>query len=73
MKKAFTLFLCILLICLLILSPSFLMQGIHKNVYTLWEQQQQEKYTGNLSLWHIVSFKTGGETGVSYLKSRIRE
>ncbi len=72
MKKAFTLFLCILLICLLILSPSFLMQGIHKNVYTLWEQQQQEKYTGNLSLWHIVSFKTGGETGVSYLKSRIR-
>lgn len=72
MKKTFTLFLCLVFSALLLLSPAFLLQGIHKNVYRLWEEQRQEEYTGNLTLWHIVSFKTGGETGVSYLQSRIR-
>ena len=72
MKKAFTLFLCLALAGLLFLSPALIMQGIHKNTYTLWEQKRQNSYTGNLTLWHVVSFKTGGETGVSYLKSRIR-
>ena len=72
MKKAFTLFLCLAFTGLLFLSPSLIMQGIHKNTYTLWEQKKQSSNTGNLTLWHVVSFKTGGETGVSYLKSRIR-
>lgn len=72
MKKAFTLFLCLFFAVLCALSPSLLLQGIHKNTYTLWEQKRQARYTGDLVLWHIVSFKTGGESGVSYLKSRIR-
>lgn len=72
MKKAFTLFLCLFFAVLCALSPSLLLQGIHKNTYTLWEQKRQARYTGDLVLWHIVSFKTGGESGVSYLKARIR-
>ncbi len=64
MKKAFTLFLCLFFAVLCALSPSLLLQGIHKNTYTLWEQKRQARYTGSLTLWHIVSFKTGGTSGV---------
>ena len=72
MKKAFTLFLCLFFAGLCAISPSLLLRGIHKNTYTLWAQERQARYTGDLVLWHIVSFKTGGESGVSYLKARIR-
>lgn len=73
MKKTFALFFSIGLIVLLILTPSLILEGLHINVYRLREEEQAEKYTGTLTLWHVVSFKTGGESGVSFLRNRIRE
>lgn len=73
MKKFFSLLFCFATIAFLLLAPAFIAGGIHKNVYTLRAEKLAEKYTGPLSLWHIVSFKTGGESGVSYLKNRAAE
>ncbi len=73
MKKAFTLLICLGLVLLLVLAPSVILEGLQKNTYTLREEEQSANYTGNLSLWHIVSFKTGGNTGISFLRNRIRE
>ena len=72
MKKAFTLFLCFACLAFLVLSPAFIVGGVHKNTYTIREQKQREQYRGSLTLWHIVSFKTGGTSGVSFLRSQIR-
>ena len=72
MKRAFTLFFCVITILLFSLSPAGLLQGLQTNVYTQQAREKQQQYTGNLSLWHIVSFKTGGQSGVSYLRDRIR-
>ena len=73
MKKFFSLVFCSLTIAFLLSAPAFIASGIHKNVYTLREKERAGKYTGTLQLWHIVSFKTGGESGVSYLKNRAAE
>ena len=72
MKKAFSLFLCFACLAFLVLSPAFIVGGVHKNTYTIREQKQREQYRGSLTLWHIVSFKTGGTSGVSFLRSQIR-
>ena len=72
MKRAFTLFFCVITILLFSLSPAVLLQGLQTNVYTQQAREKQQQYTGNLSLWHIVSFKTGGQSGVSYLRERIQ-
>lgn len=73
MKKFFSLVVCILSIAFLLMAPAFIAGGIHKNVYTLRAEKLANQYTGSLQIWHIVSFKTGGESGVSYLKSRAAE
>ncbi len=73
MKRLISLFFCIFTIAFLFLAPAFIASGVHKNVYTLRAEKQAAKYTGTLHLWHIVSFKTGGESGVSYLKNRAAE
>jgi len=52
-------------------SPSFIVGGLHKNIYTIREEQKEEKYTGMLTMWHIVSFPTASQSGVSYLSGRI--
>ena len=73
MKKFFSLIICILSIAFLLIAPAFIAGGIHKNVYTLRAEKLANQYTGSLEILHIVSFKTGGESGVSYLKSRAAE
>ena len=69
MKKFFSFVVCILSIAFLLMAPAFIAGGIHKNVYTLRAEKLANQYTGSLQIWHIVSFKTGGESGVSYLKA----
>ena len=73
MKKFFSLVICILSIAFLLMAPAFIAGGIHKNVYTMRAEKLANQYTGSLEIWHIVSFKTGGESGVSNLKSRAAE
>lgn len=71
MKKPLMLLICVATVAFLALTPVLIVGGLNKNTYTLREAEQRSKYQGSLSLWHIVSFKTGGESGVSFLKSRI--
>ncbi len=71
MKRTFTLFLCIFCLAFLVLSPSIIVGGVHKNTYTIREQKKTEQYKGSLTIWHIVSFKTGGASGASFLRDRI--
>ncbi len=73
MKKAFALFLCALAVFFLIATPSLIYNGLKRDVYYLREKQKEGRYTGSLTMWHVVSFKTGGETGSSYLAARIRD
>ena len=72
MKRAFTLFLCLLCVGVILFAPAFIQSGLHKNIYSIRADKRAESYTGTLELWHIVSFKTGGQSGVSYLNDRIR-
>lgn len=67
MKKAFTLFICLCMLAFLVLAPAAIANGVSKNVFTLLEQEKAGKYQGTLTLWHVVSFKTGGTSGVSFL------
>jgi len=71
LKRTFTLFLCLFCLAFLVLSPSLIVDGVHKNIYTIREKKKSAAYQGTLSLWHIVSFKTGGTSGVSFLADRI--
>lgn len=72
MKRAFTLFLCLLCIGVVFFAPALIQAGLHKNIYSIRAEKRAENYTGTLQLWHIVSFKTGGQSGVSYLNDHIR-
>ena len=47
MKKAFTLFYAFACLAFLVLSPSFIVGGVHKNTYTIREQKQREQYRGS--------------------------
>lgn len=73
MKRAFTLFLCLLCVAVILFAPALIQSGLHKNIYSIRADKRAESYTGTLALWHIVSFKTGGQSGVSYLNDRIRK
>lgn len=53
------------------LSPSMLRQGISQDLFSLDRQEQEQKYRGILTMWHIVTFKTGGESGSSFLNAAI--
>ena len=70
MKKFFRLVFSLLMIAFIVLSPSFIKDGIDKSVYTLRKEEKDSKYTGMLELWHIVSFKTPERSGTSLLSTR---
>ncbi|MBQ9942521.1 MAG: hypothetical protein IJP03_05895 [Christensenellaceae bacterium] len=70
-KKFFSLAAAIAALAFLLLSPAAIARGIHKNVYTLQAERRAAAYRGNLTLWHIVSFKTGGKSGISLLRQRV--
>lgn len=70
MKKLFTLLLSAFVVLFLLASPALIAGGVHKNVYTIREAEKREKYQGTLTVWHVVSFKTGSGSGVSLLKNR---
>ena len=58
------------LLALLVAAPGLLIRGLDKNVYTIREKEKAERYEGTLTLWHVVTFKTGAGSGVGWLKDR---
>lgn len=68
MKRVFSFLLCIGILAFLLLAPAIIAGGVGKNVYSLREEEKRGKFQGSLVLWHVVSFKTGGSSGVSYLR-----
>ena len=71
MKKIFSLFVCILCCIFLVCAPGLIVSGVGKNIYTLRAEQEGDPYKGILQMWHIVSFKTPGQSGVSFLQEQI--
>lgn len=70
MKKTVYIILLVIIIAFMALSPPFIMEGLDKNIFNLKEKDQKSQYTGNIELWHVVSFKTGKGSGYSMLKAR---
>lgn len=65
MKKAFTIFLFVLTIIFLVLSPSFIISGVHNT--RMQSGEKSENYTGILTLWYIAD----DIPSRSYLNGRI--
>lgn len=70
MKKLASFLLAAFVILFLVASPALIAGGVHKNVYTIQEAEQRAKYRGTLTVWHVVSFRTGSGSGVSLLQTR---
>ena len=60
--------LCI--VAFLLAAPAAIAGGIHKSVYSLRAERAAGRFQGEIAIWHIVSFKTGAASGVSYLRAR---
>ena len=72
MKKKWSIvLLCVLLAIIITLSPSMLRQGISQDLFSLEQQEKAQQYRGILTMWHVVTFKTGGEMGSSFLNAAI--
>lgn len=70
MKKLLHITLLILLAVFLFCAPAAIAHGVHMNIYTLRSDIKTAKYQGTIEIWHVVSFKTHGSSGVGYLKTR---
>lgn len=70
MKKFLHISLLILLAVFLFCAPAAIAHGVHMNIYTIRKDVKAAKYQGTIEMWHVVSFKTHGASGVGYLKAR---
>lgn len=70
MKKLIHITLLALLAVFLFCAPAAIAHGVQMNIYTLREDAKNSQYQGNIKIWHVVSFKTHGSSGVSFLKAR---
>ena len=70
MRRFLHILLCIFILAFLLLSPGIIAGGLHKNIFSVMKEKEEDAYRGELEFWHVVSFKTGGESGFSLLKAR---
>ncbi len=62
---------CILSVILfLVFVPGIVQNRVHEDVYTIENREKSQRYIGNLSVWHIVTFKTGAKSGLGFLRER---
>lgn len=61
------------IIVFLCAMPSVIDGGVGRSVQSIRSEEAKGKFTGTLKLWHVVAFKTGGTSGVSYLKQRVSD
>ncbi len=64
--KPYAYFLCAITLILIALSPVFILSYYET-------MPENESYKGILTLWHITGWRTGGSSGVSFLKKRASE
>lgn len=70
MRNFLRIILIILIVFFLVFSPSLILKGLDRSVYTLRQEKKDRSYKGLISLWHIVSFKTAEQSGYSLLSTR---
>ncbi len=59
-----------LIIAYLALIPTYLSGRLERNYYNEWMQGEQEPFTGVITCWHIVGFKTYAGSLSSWLEKR---
>lgn len=58
-----------LLVAFLLFAPPYLEQALGRNFYKEWLSGEREDWSGVLTLWHVVEFKTAQGSVTSYLES----
>ncbi len=58
-----------LLVAFLLFAPPYLEQALGRNFYREWLSGEREEWSGVLTLWHVVEFKTAQGSVTSYLES----
>lgn len=69
MKRILYIVIAAFVVLFLIAAPAVIPAGIHKSSRSMRQEELKKNYKGNLEVWHVVSFKTGGTSGISHLKS----
>jgi hypothetical protein len=68
--RPITLIFAFLVMAIFIFGPGILQSEQAQNRFYEWLEGEKPQWTGILDLWHIVEWKTGGSSGVAYLKER---
>ncbi len=62
---------CIVSVILfLVFIPGVIANRVHEDVYTIENREKAQRFKGSLTIWHVVTFKTGAMSGVGFLRER---
>ncbi|MGI6168762.1 MAG: hypothetical protein ACOYI4_03465, partial [Christensenellales bacterium] len=68
--RPITLIFALLVAATLVWGPGVLRSEQAQNRFYEWLEGDKPQWTGILELWHIVEWRTGGDSGVAYLNDR---